>query len=83
MPRSNNDKIHKVIKEILSKDKGSLEVSDYKKFIETKKKYKINRNDIFGEEIAWMMETFERRLSEIAAKEGGYDTWFSNEQWDS
>ena len=83
MPRNNNDKIHKVIKEILSKERGSLEVSDYKKFIETKKKYKINLNEILDEEIAWMMETFERRLSEIAAKEGGYEPWFDNDDWDS
>jgi len=89
MPRNNNDKTHnndkiyKVIEEILSKDKGSLEVSDYKKFIETKKKYGINRNEIFGLEIAWMMETFERRLSEIAEKEDGYEPWFDNDDWDS
>ena len=44
MPRNNNDKTHnndkiyKVIEEILSKERGSLEVSDYKKFIEIKKK---------------------------------------------
>lgn len=81
MPRSNNDKVYKVIKDILNKD--SLEVSDYNKFIETKKKYKLNLNDVMGDEIAWRMETFERRLSEIAEKEGGYDTWFDSEQWDS
>ena len=81
MPRSNNDEVYKVIKDILNKD--SLEVSDYNKFIETKKKYKLNLNDIMGDEIAWRMQTFERRLSEIAKKEGGYDTWFDSEQWDS
>jgi hypothetical protein len=81
MPRSDNDKILKVINNILNKN--SLEVSDYNKFIETKKKYNLNLNDIMGDEIAWKMETFERRLSEIAKKENGYDSWFDSEQWDS
>lgn len=81
MPKSDNGKVYKVIKDILSKD--SLEVSDYNKFIETKKKYGLNLNDVMGDEIAWTMETFERRLSEIAEKEGGYGTWFDSEQWDS
>jgi hypothetical protein len=81
MTKSDNGKVYKVIDEILSKD--SLEVSDYKKFIETKKKYGLNLNDVMGDEIAWTMETFERRLSEIAEKEGGYDTWFDSDEWDS
>ena len=81
MPRSDNDKILKVINNILNKN--SLEVSDYNKFIETKKKYNLNLNDIMGDEIAWKMETFERRLSKIAKKENGYDSWFDSEQWDS
>lgn len=81
MTKSDNEKVYKVIEDILSKD--SLEVSDYNKFIETKKKYKLSLNDIMGEEIAWRMETFERRLSEIAEKEGGYEPWFNNDEWDS
>ena len=81
MTKSDNEKVYKVIDEILSKD--SLEVSDYNKFIETKKKYKLDLNDIMGDEIAWKMETFERRLSEIAEKEGGYEPWFNNDEWDS
>ena len=81
MTKRDNGKGYKVIYDILSKD--SLEVSDYNKFIETKKKYKLNLNDIMGEEIAWRMETFERRLSEIAEKEGSYEPWFNNDEWDS
>ena len=81
MTKSDNGKVYKAIQDILSKD--SLEVSDYNKFIETKKKYKLSLNDIMGEEIAWRMETFERRLSEIAEKEGGYEPWFNNDEWDS
>ena len=81
MTKSDNEKVYKVIEDILSKD--SLEVSDYNKFIETKKKYKLSLNDIMGEEIAWRMSTFERRLSEIAKKEGGYEPWFNSDEWDS
>ena len=69
--------------EVEEKSEIEVDVDEDNKFIETKKKYKLSLNDIMGEEIAWRMSTFERRLSEIAKKEGGYEPWFNSDEWDS